>query len=295
MTELQKIVPASINLENFNIPFSPEKLVGLVQESARIARELVREGNLTIDWKPEPNGETSPVTNVDRAVHEFLKRKLTDLVDALVISEEEIPSLELRQKAQMAWIIDPIDNTEGLVNRRDINDCGINIALIVNGEPVLGLAYFFTDDTTLLGIKDQGAFTFSANGGTPITTTMSGGRLKFIGYMSTLDEMNQTTRQLLEKADPEGPTIVYRNRLPLRLRAIATGDADVYIDPRETISEWDLVAIVANINAIGGSALNIYTGSAIKFNTVTLKTDPFILMRPGVNVQEIMGRLNSTT
>jgi 3'(2'), 5'-bisphosphate nucleotidase len=60
--------------------------------------------------------------------------------DIPIMSEEtEIGSLEMRQTWTRYWLIDPIDGTQEFIARS--GDFAINIALIENNQPILGVIY----------------------------------------------------------------------------------------------------------------------------------------------------------
>ncbi|WP_158781218.1 3'(2'),5'-bisphosphate nucleotidase CysQ [Pantoea sp. BAV 3049] len=82
----------------------------------------------------------SPVTAADIAAHKVIVQGLSALYpDIPVISEEDPPSWEIRQHWQRYWLVDPLDGTKEFIKRN--GEFTVNIALIDNGKPVLGVVY----------------------------------------------------------------------------------------------------------------------------------------------------------
>lgn len=275
------------NLNKLSLPFAAERLVPILQNSALLAKDLVSRGSLKVEMKED----LSYVTNVDFAVHAFLAEKLTKLYDALIISEEDIPSAEVRKLHRVAWLFDPIDNTKGLVENSDLSKCSINVALLVDGEPVLAAVHYFEDDSGILSAKGVGAFRTRADQIEAINYEEIQAPLRYITYKKNLEDLAFPTRRIHELVAPEGLNIVVGEILPKRLKLLMLGEADVYIEPRR-ISEWDVVPAFANVLATGGSGISLETREIINFNSPTLKTSAFMLARNGVDVESILTRLS---
>ena len=91
--------------------------------------------------------DDSPVTEADHAAHHVIVEKLTSLTPEIPVFSEEsdkIPYSE-RQTWDRYWLVDPLDGTKEFINRT--GEFTVNIALIENNEPVLGVV--------TVPIKDQ--------------------------------------------------------------------------------------------------------------------------------------------
>lgn len=94
---------------------------------------------------PEPlqverKSDDSPVTDADIAAHKIIEAGLARIApDIPQLSEEDPPEWLVRQNWQRYWLIDPLDGTKEFINRN--GDFTVNIALIENGEPVMGVVY----------------------------------------------------------------------------------------------------------------------------------------------------------
>ena len=84
--------------------------------------------------------DNSPVTAADIAAHAVIAGGLQALTpDIPVLSEEDPPSWSVRQHWQRYWLVDPLDGTKEFIKRN--GEFTVNIALIENGKPVLGVVY----------------------------------------------------------------------------------------------------------------------------------------------------------
>ncbi|NUL38395.1 3'(2'),5'-bisphosphate nucleotidase CysQ [Kosakonia sacchari] len=84
--------------------------------------------------------DDSPVTAADIAAHGVIVRGLQALTpDIPVLSEEDPPSWEVRQTWGRYWLVDPLDGTKEFIKRN--GEFTVNIALIEDGKPVLGVVY----------------------------------------------------------------------------------------------------------------------------------------------------------
>ncbi len=84
--------------------------------------------------------DDSPVTAADIAAHKVIVSGLQALdPDTPILSEEDPPSWEVRQHWQRYWLVDPLDGTKEFIKRN--GEFTVNIALIENGKPTLGVVY----------------------------------------------------------------------------------------------------------------------------------------------------------
>lgn len=84
--------------------------------------------------------DDSPVTAADLAAHKVIARGLAELHPTIpMLSEEDPQGWAERQHWQRYWLVDPLDGTKEFLHRN--GEFTVNIALIDNGKPVLGVVY----------------------------------------------------------------------------------------------------------------------------------------------------------
>ena len=104
-----------------------------------------------VDYK----GDNSPLTQADTLAHLAIV-KLLDTSGIPVLSEEgkHLP-FEDRKHWTTLWIVDPLDGTKEFIKRN--GEFTVNIALVQEGSPILGVVYVPVSGELYLGIKGQGA------------------------------------------------------------------------------------------------------------------------------------------
>src|SRR5262249_28326838 len=108
----------------------------------------------------------SPLTRADRASHNFIIEKLKAQSNLPALSEESrlIP-YEERALWDTFWLVDPLDGTKEFIKRN--GEFTVNIALIENGNPTLGVVHAPVLNLTYLALRGEGAFKQKAEG-TPV-------------------------------------------------------------------------------------------------------------------------------
>ncbi|MEN3261481.1 3'(2'),5'-bisphosphate nucleotidase CysQ [Sodalis endosymbiont of Spalangia cameroni] len=84
--------------------------------------------------------DDSPVTAADLAAHRVIAARLQALApDIPLLSEEDPPDWSIRQHWRRFWLVDPLDGTKEFLRRN--GEFTVNIALIEDGKPVMGVVY----------------------------------------------------------------------------------------------------------------------------------------------------------
>lgn len=99
----------------------------------------------------QTKSDNSPLTAADLAAHNLIIQALPTLLDVPMISEESaVPALSERKQWESYWLIDPLDGTKEFIART--GQFTVNIALVANGVPVLGVVHAPVSDETYIGI-----------------------------------------------------------------------------------------------------------------------------------------------
>ena len=128
--------------------------------------ELAREaGRATMTYYGDEAGagvrakaDESPVTLADEAAHHILVDGLRRLDPATpVVSEEsQAEGYETRRGWHRFWLVDPLDGTKEFIKRRA--EFTVNVALIEDGEPVLGVVLAPALDLLYWAVKGEGSW-----------------------------------------------------------------------------------------------------------------------------------------
>lgn len=209
--------------------------------------------------------DQTPLTQADLAAHEVIYSGLQALTpDVPQLSEESAPiAFSLRSKWQRYWLIDPLDGTREFIRRN--GEFSVNIALIDQGKPILGVVYGPAKALLYFGCAGQGAYKQEGTAqAEPIQAraldrnhvlvvgNRSHGSAKIQAFLSRVGGNLST------------PTLISLGS-SLKICLVAEGKADVY--PRLGLtSEWDTAAAQCVLEEAGGRLTN-HNGEAFTYNT----------------------------
>ena len=110
------------------------------------------------DFQVETKADHSPLTLADKASHEMIQKELNGLYPEIPLLSEEgetIPYSE-RKSWPVFWLVDPLDGTKEFIRRN--GEFTVNIALIEQHRPVLGVMYAPALGVLYFAQKEKGAF-----------------------------------------------------------------------------------------------------------------------------------------
>jgi 3'(2'), 5'-bisphosphate nucleotidase len=220
---------------------------GLVDQLADAAREA-GEAILTIvrrGFEVEAKQDRSPVTEADRAAELVILAALARAAPGVpVIAEEEVAAGRIPAHDDTYFLVDPLDGTKEFVRGGD--DYTVNIGLIEQGAPRLGVVFAPATGVLHGGIVGRGAWVDDGGGRRLIRTRERGEQITAVASKSHL---NQATIDYLEAA--VGTCGYVSVGSSLKFCVVAEGRADIY--PRASpTSEWDTAAGHAVLLAAGG-------------------------------------------
>lgn len=225
---------------------SPEFMSSLISIAENAAKEILE--IYESDFSVENKKDDSPLTAADMASHNMIIAGLQDLTPEIPILSEESVAIpfETRQSWDRYWLIDPLDGTREFVKRN--GEFTVNIALIENHQPVLGIVYVPVSHLCYYSNKGQGAFKQeSGKDAIPIRTkSTSGNDFTVAGSRSHGSELQQNFFAALgSKVE------IIAIGSSLKLCLVAEGMVDIY--PRFGLtSEWDTAAAHAIVCEAGG-------------------------------------------
>lgn len=224
------------------------------------------------DFAVEQKADDSPLTAADLASHRTITQALGELdPDTPVLSEEgaDIP-FEQRQQWSRYWLIDPLDGTREFVKRN--GEFTVNIALIENGVPTLGVVHVPVSGVSYVGIVGKGAWKIDANGDR-IEITVNARLKSPVKVAGSRSHAGDSLKRFLERL---GSHEIVSMGSSLKLCLVAEGAADVY--PRlGPTSEWDTAAAQAVVEAAGGRVTDTEL-QPLRYNTKESLLNPHFLV-----------------
>jgi 3'(2'), 5'-bisphosphate nucleotidase len=200
------------------------------------ATMLYYDGTLAADVREKDN--RTPVTLADEVAHDILVEGLRQIDPGTpVISEEaEAASFDNRRGWQRFWLVDPLDGTKEFIKRRA--EFTVNVALIEQGEPVLGVVLAPALDLLYWAVKGGGAWREEKDG--PAERIYSSPRPAG-APLTVVESLSHPSPELEEYLQ----TIAVERRVKagssLKFCWVAEGRADIYPRLGPTM-EWDVAA-----------------------------------------------------
>ena len=232
-----------------------EKLLPAVVEIAVKAGAAILQVYESSDFDVEVKGDGSPLTRADREANDVIETALQQLpVDIPVLSEESgEEAFANRREWSTFWLVDPLDGTKEFVKRN--GEFTVNIALIVQGKPVLGVVHTPVKNITHFGSLPGGAFKISEKGTEPIhVRAATNSRVTMVASRSHAGAEVQAYQRNLGKRFDE--IDIESMGSSLKMCLVAEGLADIY--PRlGPTSEWDTGAAHCVVEAAGGRMLRL--------------------------------------
>ncbi len=224
------------------------------------------------DIEIQQKTDNSPLTKADKASNEIICQKLEQLKPRFPIISEENKAVpfEERRNFDYYWLVDPLDGTKEFIKRN--GEFTVNIALIHQQQPILGVVYIPVSKKTYWAVKDQGAFEQNGKEKLPLNaqefSITDGG----LGVVCSRSHLNDETRTFVEQLSE--PNLVSKGS-SLKFLILAEGEAHVYPRLAPTM-EWDTAAAQIVLEEAGGKVINRETGEPLLYNKENLRNPHFI-------------------
>ncbi len=252
----------------------PFDLLEPVEAIARQAGAAILEIYARDDFEVEIKGDDSPLTAADLASQAAIVHGLSRLEPAVPILSEEAAqdAWETRKVWPCFWLVDPLDGTKEFVKRN--GEFTVNIALVEDGVPVLGIVYAPVLDRTYAGTVGLGAFRRDRGGvAKPIRASGTGAGDDELVVVASRSHKGPLLASFLDQIPAHSLTSMGSS---LKLCLVAEGAADLYPRLAPTM-EWDTGAAHAVVSAAGGSVVDT-AGHDLRYNKENLLNPHFIVL-----------------
>jgi 3'(2'),5'-bisphosphate nucleotidase len=228
--------------------------------AGRVAHDIYVSG-----FEVQRKADQSPVTAADHAAEAIILERLRQIAPHVpIVAEEEVSAGRLPAIGKEFFLVDPLDGTKEFIQR--IGDFTVNIALIRDGDPVLGVVYAPVTSGLYIGNVTDG---WAKRGQQPIKVRAAPER----GLSVVVSRSHAT---------PETETYLAQYKVAERVSVgsslkfclVAAGEADLYPRLGPTM-EWDTAAGHAVLVAAGGSVL-APGGEPLRYGKAGLRNSHFI-------------------
>ena len=235
--------------------------------------------------------DRSPLTEADKRSHKKIVEVLTESMLPVLSEEGKTIDYKERKQWKMFWMIDPLDGTKEFIKRN--GEFTVNIALIRNDEPVMGVIYAPVMDLLYFGCEGTGSYRIeadeeylshliqanhvadrfvSASQKLPLKN-----KEKKFTVVASRSHMSDETQKFIESLRKKhGEVELISKGSSLKLCLVAEGSADVYPRFAPTM-EWDTAAGQAIARYAGFKVLNVMDKNPMLYNKTELLNPWFIV------------------
>ena len=234
--------------------------------------------------KVQRKADDSPLTQADLAAHEIINTRLTATAIPVLSEEGRTIPFDERQHWNRLWIVDPIDGTKEFIKRN--GEFTVNIALIENQKPILGVIYAPVLGDLYFSSKELGAFKINIE-------TLNFESLEVLIDQSQALPQNydlEVFTVVASRSHRNPTTEAYINQLEvdhqkvrtiavgssLKLCMVAEGKAHCYPRFAPTM-EWDTAAGQAICEAAGFQVMDWETQEPVLYNRKVLTNGWFLV------------------
>ncbi len=242
-----------------------QDLLYAVKKIAEEAGQAILQIYQQDEFKVQTKSDHSPLTQADLASHDIITKALKKLTPKILILSEEGEQLD--GDVETFWCVDPLDGTKEFIKHN--GEFTVNIALIENHQPALGVIHIPVANETFIAAKGNGAKKIKDHQTQSLLKQQNEARQPPIFTVSRSHINHQTQdfiKQHLAKTIAAGSS--------LKLTMLAEGIADCY--PRfGPTALWDIAAGHAILRETGGEIRNL-DQQPLVYNINTILNPSFI-------------------
>ncbi len=238
-----------------------ETAVALARQAGKIILDFYETG-FEIEEKIFADNFSEPVTIADRAASKIIVESLAEIFpDDGILSEEEFDDQQRLEKNRV-WIIDPLDGTQGFVDKN--GDFAVQIGLTEKGKSVLGVVFLPSENILYYAEKGSGAWLVE-NEQTSERMQVSG-KTDFsqLNLATSRNHRSPGMSRVFESFSLKSET--RRGSVGLKIGLITRQICDLYVHLSPRTKHWDTCAPEIILTEAGGNLTDLFGGKII-YNT----------------------------
>ncbi|MGI9528059.1 MAG: 3'(2'),5'-bisphosphate nucleotidase CysQ [Weeksellaceae bacterium] len=254
-----------------------------IKASLKAGEKIMEVYNSVIEV--EYKDDKSPLTEADKQANDIINSFLLPTQIPIISEENKQTDYSIRKTWETCWVVDPVDGTKEFIKRN--GEFTVNIALVTNGTPVLGVIYvpaskvlYFAEVNKKEGFKvtlnsHQTSIEDLMEKATPLRPKQ--GVSNPVQVVGSRSHMSQDTLDYMETLKATGKDVeVVSKGSSLKFCLVAEGHADVYPRFAPTM-EWDTAAGQAICNAVGIEVISKETNKSLMYNKENLLNPWFLV------------------
>ena len=227
-----------------------EALAGIALDAGALIMDIYR-----TDFDARVKSDNSPVTEADEKAEALILERLAALVpDIPVVAEESVAAGRIPELKDSFFLVDPLDGTKEFLNRN--GDFTVNIALVEDAVPVLGVVYAPARNLIFTGGRESGARIGRVETDGSVAygpTSVRPAPPEGIVAVASRSHMTDETKEFVDRFTV---TDLVSAGSSLKFCRVASGEADLYPRLGRTM-EWDTAAGDAVLRAAGGKVTTV--------------------------------------
>jgi len=223
------------------------------------------------DFQIDYKDDKSPLTEADTKSNELICNKLQELYPNIPLMSEENKQTdyEIRKDWEYYFCIDPIDGTKEFIKKN--GEFTVNIALIHNNTPVLGVVYAPALNDMYHAKQNEGAF----KNNQPLPLQTNNNPKEKLSVVASKSHLSTETQEFIDNLDTKEIEQVSKGS-SLKLCMVAEGIADIYPRLAPTM-EWDTAAADAVVRCSGKMTYQFENEEPVIYNKEDLLNPWFVV------------------
>jgi 3'(2'), 5'-bisphosphate nucleotidase len=238
-----------------------QKVISIAKEASKAILEIYNN-----DFDIKIKDDNSPVTKADLVANKIIIDGLSKISNYPIVTAESYIDYNIRKEWDKYWLVDPLDGTKDFIAKN--GEFTINIALIENNKPILGVVYLPVLDDIYYAEIGKGAFKNNNK------IFNNSNRKELIGSDSNFHSTEDTKLFFRQY------NIINIKKFgsSIKICKLAEGEIDMY--PRlNGTKEWDTAASHIIANEAGCKLVDIQTKYELVYNKQNIKNNFFIASR----------------
>lgn len=255
-----------------------------IEASIKAGKEILK--IYTTEIEVFSKDDDSPLTLADKNANDVINSFLEPTGVPIISEENKQTDYNDRKNWSTCWIVDPLDGTKEFIKKN--GEFTVNIALVENGIPLLGVIYvpvsktlYFTSEDGKKALKiiieseDDFDVAEILKTAKKISPTTIPNTIRVVGSRSHL---NEATQQFIDALPNDTTVEIVSKGSSLKFCLVAEGAADVYPRFAPTM-EWDTAAGQAICQAAGVKVLDQTTQKPMQYNKENLLNSYFLVTK----------------
>lgn len=245
-----------------------DDIIAIAQKAGNAIMEIYAH-DFTVEYKEDQ----SPLTQADTKANAIIIEGLNALTVALPILSEEGKTIayDERKDWEYFWMVDPLDGTKEFIKKN--GEFTVNIALIHNNTPILGVVYAPALEEMYWAKMGEGAF----KNGVVLPFRINPTPEKTLTVVASKSHLSEETQAFIEHLRSSTEELIFSSRgSSLKLCMVAEGSADIYPRLAPTM-EWDTAAADVIVRESGKMTYQYDTTIPLEYNKENLLNPWFIV------------------